>query len=49
MSCRSASSNMVLEIGIEDVEVLSKRAGNVPVGSVVIHLKREIGALGESM
>ena len=40
-------AKMVLEIGVVDVDVLSKGAGNVPVGPVDIHLKREIGGFGK--
>src|SRR5207249_11462888 len=40
-------ADMVLEIGVVDVNVLAKRSGDVPVGAVVVHLQGEIGVLGK--
>src|SRR5205814_6748764 len=42
----SRHMKMVLKIGIVGAKVLDERARNVPVGSVVIQLQREIGVFG---
>ena len=44
-----ADAKTVLEIGIKSAEVLDKRARDVPVGSVVIQLQREIRVFGQRM